>query len=172
MAQQANEIIPKSEVFVKNTIILNLVATLLLAGSVSLLLIIILPTNSRIQTPLLIIIWSILPLGWIVGSAALVLRERNTKYILGPQTLTIKNGSFFGSSTEALYRYDSMLSVESNQSFFGRKYNYGTIHITVPKLETANAVQLKAVDNPHEQAKRIKNAVITVSSHRNDSLVV
>lgn len=170
MIQQNDETILKSKVFIKNTIIVNLVGVLVLCAFVTLLLLAILPLGTRVERFLLISIWVTLPLFWAIGSAALLNRERKTKYTLGTQTLIVRKGSLLGSSTESMYRYDSMLSVESRQTRLGNKYNYGTIFITVPRLE--NAVQLKGIQNPHDYAKKIKEAVYTTSSNRSDSLVV
>lgn len=169
MAQQSDQTIPKSKLYIKNTVIANLIGVISLCTVVTLLLIAVLPFSSRIEKPLIISVWIFLPLFWLIGSAALVLREKSTKYTFSSQSLIVRHGTFLGSSTEAMYRYDSMLSVESRQTRFGNKYNYGTVYITVPRLE--NAVQLRGVENPHEQARKIKDEVYN-TSNRGDALVV
>lgn len=171
MAQQSDKLVKKSPMFIKNTVMVNLIFVVAVCTIATLLLIAILPFSAAIEVPLIISLWVFLPLFWVIGSAAFYVREKNTRYTFSEQSLVVRHGTFLGSSTEAMYRYDSMLSVESKQSRLGNKHNYGTISITVPRLE--NPVLLKGVEDPHEQARRIKDAVYTTSSNsRTDALVV
>lgn len=90
--------------------------------------------GSSVETAALLFLWLSLPLMLAVGSLGAVMRKRNTRYTLTENSLIVRYGNIFGSSKEVMYRYDSILSVESDQSKLGNIYGYGDVRIAVPRL--------------------------------------
>lgn len=69
---------------------------------------------------------------------------KNTQYFLTDTAIIIKRG--VNSSTENVYRFDSVVSATIQQSFMGKRGGYGDIILKVPSVE--GDVILKDIDQP------------------------
>lgn len=70
-------------------------------------------------------------------------------YILRHEGIVVSNGLGNFSRKQKLFLYESIISVSFNQNYFGKKYGYGNLHITIPKLD--QKLILKDVVEPDEQ---------------------
>lgn len=69
---------------------------------------------------------------------------KNTRYYLTDTAIIIQRG--INTSTEDVYRFDTVVSATIRQSFMGKKGGYGDIIMKVPSVE--GDVELKDIDQP------------------------
>jgi len=99
--------------------------------------------GSRILTFLIIM---------LIGSIAVLLaffRWRDDRYILTEDGILISSSLSLTQKKRKIFLYESILSVSSNQNYFGSKLGYGEIHVTIPKL--GEKLILKDIEDPEEQ---------------------
>lgn len=90
---------------------------------------------------------------------AIIIRNKmwkDTKYFLGQDAILVtRPRGFIGSGvTQDVYLYESILSLSFQQDYFGKKYGYGDINISIPKLK--ETLVLKSVVEPSQQLPHIK----------------
>lgn len=122
------------------------------------------PSQTGIGTLLLGLTWIGLPIVWLISAWLAYLRDKKKGYFLTDDALIVRGGGL-ASVHEELYRYDSMLAVSVNQGLVGKSGGYGTISITIPKLDTP--VVLRYVMNPEAQAMKLKARISGQGSRRN-----
>jgi uncharacterized membrane protein YdbT with pleckstrin-like domain len=84
----------------------------------------------------------------------LVLRWRNTQYVIMPDEIAIHQGILSAHTT--IHKINNIEAVEVNQSLLGKLFNYGTISFFSPSLNTR--VAISNVSNPQQYAGIIKQA--------------
>lgn len=104
----------------------------------------------NLQRILIIIIWTLLPLAWVVGALLENMRITKTKYILSDDALRKEKKGWFGSSTKQLYRYDAIDSVSSKSRGNGK---YGSVELV---YDQHNSLVLSGIENPDKYAGEIK----------------
>lgn len=107
-----------------------------------------------LQRMMMTILWIGMPTVWIVGALAMRINYLKTSYILTKGALVIRKAGWFGSGTESLYSYDTILSVNSNSRRYGA---YGSLEL---KLEQDMTVVLSGIVSPDEQARELKRRVV------------
>lgn len=88
----------------------------------------------------------------LIGSIAVLmayLKWRDDKYILTDEGIMISSSLSPTKKKHKIFLYESIISVSSNQNYFGSKLGYGEIHITIPKL--GEKLILKDIEEPDEQ---------------------
>lgn len=101
--------------------------------------------------------WVVVPLVWLVASIVTSRRWQKTSYVFGDDYLSINKASIFGGTNQRMYRYETMISLRTNQSFSGKRHGYGTIRIMMPRPE--HEVVIHYVPEPERQAVFIKNQI-------------
>jgi membrane protein YdbS with pleckstrin-like domain len=92
-------------------------------------------------------------LAWV----AILIRSKkwnNTKYLLGPDALMISRPDGLFGVVQDVYLYESILSISFKQDYFGKKYGYGDIDVTIPKLKST--LVLTSVVEPSTQLPFLK----------------
>lgn len=56
-------------------------------------------------------------------------------YTLRPEGIIVGSSVGVFGKKQKVYLYESVISASVNQGYFGNKYGYGDIHVTIPKLE-------------------------------------
>jgi len=112
----------------------------------------------RLAMTLIALTWVIVPLVWLVAWTVTSKKWHKTNYVLGDEYLTINKSSTFGTSKQRMYRYEAMISLRTEQSFAGRRHEYGTIRITMSKPE--HDIVLPYVPDPERQAVFLKNQIV------------
>lgn len=79
--------------------------------------------------------------------------QANT-YVLRDEGIVVTWGFGDLSRRQKLYLYESIISVSINQEYFGKKYHYGDIHVTIPKLD--RKLILKDISHPNQQMKALE----------------
>lgn len=87
---------------------------------------------------------------FLAGLAAMIYygRWQAHTYELRPEGIVVNTGFGNFSRKQKLYLYESIISVSFNQNYFGKKYGYGDVHITIPKLE--KKLVLEDVEKPDQ----------------------
>jgi uncharacterized membrane protein YdbT with pleckstrin-like domain len=148
-------------------IVIAWLLVLTMCGVISLALAVIMQNLPQSRNVLLLVVWTTLPLLWLIGSIKAYKGYKKGRYELKDDSLVVYKGGIFGTSSK-LYRYDSIVSVEVQQSYFGKKHNYGTLYITIPRLETV--LRLRDIDHPHAQAEKLK--AVSAKRTQTQSMVV
>jgi membrane protein YdbS with pleckstrin-like domain len=112
--------------------------------------------------------WILIIGGWVVATVRLWLNWNNKKYEITEDAFIVhgKAGNF--GKSQAIYRYESILSVKMTQGFLGKKYNYGDVRLTIPKLD--KDVIMNDIENPMEQLAMVQKR-INDKSKSNQSLI-
>lgn len=84
----------------------------------------------------------------IAGAATLIryIKWQSVHYLLSPEGIVVTDSVGMLGKKQKIYLYESIITASVNQNFFGRKYGYGDIHLTIPKLE--KKLMLKDLDQP------------------------
>lgn len=98
---------------------------------------------SRILTFLIVI--------FIAGFALMIAYSRwlGTHYDLTPEGIVVATGFGNFANKRKIFLYESIISASFNQNYFGKKYGYGDMHITIPKLE--QKLILKDIEDPGDK---------------------
>lgn len=85
----------------------------------------------------------------------------NTKYFLQSNNVLViaQKKAVLRSYSEDVIRLDTVLASGVSQSFLGRKFGYGDITLTIPKLNDTKSIVIKSIDKPVDQLTRIQEAV-------------
>jgi membrane protein YdbS with pleckstrin-like domain len=138
MLQQ--DIIKKSSVALRVRIISSLIVVLLLVG-----LVVVAanqlsqwaPVSARIiktaVTAFLFILWAIV-------SIQQMLRWQSKQYLIDDNSIRITKSTGLLSSGTVVYRFESIISVRVSQGWLAKRYGYGTVHFTIPKLDKEEAI--------------------------------
>lgn len=108
---------------------------------------------SRILTFLIVI--------FIAGFFLMIMygRWKGTHYDLTPEGIVVATGFGDFANKRKIFLYESIITASFNQNYFGKKYGYGDLHVTIPKLE--KTLVLKDIDDPSSKLpylqKHIKN---------------
>jgi hypothetical protein len=117
----------------------------------------------RVAATLIALTWIVVPITWLIASAMTSRKWRKTSYVLSEDYLVVNKSSTFGGKKQRMYRYEAMISLRTEQSFGGKRHDYGTIHITMPRPE--HEIVLPYVPDPERQAVFLKNQISSRRLH-------
>ena len=155
-------IIPQSEKAMNYRLIVAGIMTLLVCLLVTLLFNTALGFGTNIEKFIVRTLWFSAIIMYAIAVLLDFSTRKKSKYVLDPDSLVVYKNRVFGMS-KVMYRYDSMLAVEVNQSGLGSAMSAGSIVIKIAKLD--NDIVLQQVLNPEKQAQRIKDAIVKHSPH-------
>lgn len=134
---------------------------------ISIVFIVLLNSRSNFVGYTLLLMWILLPGFWVIGSLLAYKRSLKNYYVAQKDNLMVVRSKLGGTGTE-YYRYDSMITISFQQSFFGKKYSYGDIIINIPRLD--KKIILQNILNPAEQTNRLKN-IASKKTNNTQSLI-
>lgn len=96
---------------------------------------------------------------FMIGFAAMIyyIKWQSIEYLLGPEAILVTTSVGAVGKKQKVYLYESIISASFNQNIFGRKYGYGDMHITIPKLD--QKLILKDVDRPGAQLPFLQDRI-------------
>ena len=94
---------------------------------------------------------------WLLGLLVTAKGHSSKKYVLTSQALSVRKEGWLGKASERLFRYDTIMSVNTISRAHGA---YGTIELV---LDQQPSVLLTGVLLPEEHARRIKQVVMEKS---------
>lgn len=95
--------------------------------------------------------------GWIVSSLKLWLNWNSKKYEITKDAFIVHGKSGKWGSSQAIYRYESIISIKMTQGFWGKKYNYGDVHLNIPKLD--KELVMYDIERPIEQLQEVQKRI-------------
>lgn len=117
-----------------------------------------------------ILAWAILLVAW--GCASLYSwHSWHKKFyeITHDAVIAYSDGLWKTDSTQTIYRYESIISIRLTQSFWGKRYGYGDIRLTIPKID--KEVILSDIKHPQQQLSDIRSYMQGRSSATTASLI-
>ncbi len=79
------------------------------------------------------------------------------RYEIAKDALIIHAKAGRWGSSQTIYRYESIISLKMTQGFLGKRYGYGDVHITIPKLE--GDVIMNDIERPLEQLQEVQKRI-------------
>lgn len=101
-----------------------------------------------------LVTWVLLLAAWAIGSLKLWFDWNFKRYEIAADALIVHAKAGSWGSSQTIYRYESIISVRMTQGFFGKRYGYGDVYITIPKIQ--NSIVLNDVEDPLNQMMEIQ----------------
>lgn len=113
--------------------------------------------------------WVVLVGGWVVTSLKLWSAWKIKRYEVTPDAIIVHAKAGQWGSTQTHYRYESIISIKMSQGYWGKKYNFGDVRMTIPKLD--NDVVMNDIENPMEQLAEIQKRMGERSSGSHNLII-
>ena len=104
-----------------------------------------------------VLIWIMLLLGWGVTSVKLWFDWNVKRYEIAKDALIIHSKAGNWGTSKAIYRYESIISLKMTQGVMGKRFGYGDVHISIPKIE--HDVVMNDIDHPVDQLSELQNRI-------------
>lgn len=101
------------------------------------------------------LVWVALIGIWSVMSLKLWFDWSVKRYEIGRDALLVHAKAGRMGTTQTVYRYESIISIRMAQGFWGKRFGYGDVRITIPKLD--GEIVLNDIENPTEQLLHLQN---------------
>lgn len=96
-----------------------------------------------------VLAWFMIVGGWAITSLKQWGSWKGNRYEIGPEAIKVYFKAGMWGSSQVLYRYESIISVRMVQGFWGKRFGFGDVYITIPKLE--KDVILRDITDPAKQ---------------------
>lgn len=103
--------------------------------------------------------------GWAVSSLKLYLDWNAKRYEITDDAFIVHGKAGRWGSSKAIYRYDSIISVKMTQGYWGKKYDYGNVRLTIPKLD--KDIVMYDIEHPLDQLAAVQKQIDKKSSSSN-----
>lgn len=121
----------------------------------TLLLLYLLSWTTRTENTIIWIVWLLLVGLWLVQSLLELIDWKERKYEIDAESIRITKPIGLLRTTIVVYRYESIISVKMSQGFWAKRFGYGSVYFSIPKLEKEEA--LRGIDHPEVQLQRIQS---------------
>lgn len=101
--------------------------------------------------------WILFLGGWGFISFKHWLGWKAVRYEISQHALIVHAKAGFMGEAQQVYRYDSIISMRFFQGFWGRKFDYGDIYLSIPKVE--QEIRLSDIEQPHTQIQDIQKYI-------------
>lgn len=91
---------------------------------------------------------------WLLGSTKLWFDWHIKRYEIAADALIVYAKAGKLGKSQTVYRYESMISIRTSQNFLGKRFGYGDVFITIPKLD--KEVVMNDIENPFEQLAEVQ----------------
>jgi hypothetical protein len=92
--------------------------------------------------------------GWAITSLKLWLDWKVKLYEITKDALIVHAKAGKWGSSQTIYRYESIISIRMSQGFWGKRYNFGDVFITIPKID--KEVVMNDIQDPLEQLTEVQ----------------
>ena len=123
----------------------------------------------NLERMIVVLSWIVVAITWCVSSWMSWRKWRAERYEVDQDSINVyqKNGKF--GQSKAIYRYESIISARMVQGYWGKKYNYGDIYLTIPKLD--REIVLRDVENPDQPMAKVQQVVSSQASGKSNALI-
>ena len=101
-----------------------------------------------------LLLWFFIFGGWAFTSLKSWLSWKAQFYEIGPESLVVHVKAGMWGSAQTMYRYESFISTRMVQGFWGKRFGFGDVYISIPKME--NGVILRDIADPTVQLSGIQ----------------
>lgn len=116
----------------------------------------------------IVIVWLVFIGAWALGTAKLWFNWQVKRYEIGKDALIVHSKAGKFGKSQAIYRYESIISMRMTQGLLGKRFGYGDVLLSIPKLD--KEVVMSDIDHPAEQLAEVQRRLAERSiSH--DALV-
>jgi membrane protein YdbS with pleckstrin-like domain len=98
--------------------------------------------------------WILLLLTWAFMSVKLWFAWNIKRYEIAKDALIVHAKAGKLGTSQTIYRYESIISLRMTQGFLGKRFGYGDVRISIPKLD--NEVVMNDIENPVEQLAEVQ----------------
>lgn len=106
---------------------------------------------------LVFITWILFIIAWGMQAFKAWSGWKAIRYEIGEEALVIHAGAGMFGSVQNLYRYESIISIRMVQGYWGKKFGFGDIYLTIPKID--NEVILRDIENPQQQILDLQTSI-------------
>ena len=115
-----------------------------------------------------LLVWLLFIGAWALGAAKLWFNWQVKRYEIGKDALIVHSKAGKFGKSQAIYRYESIISMRMTQGLLGKRFGYGDVLLSIPKLD--KEVVMSDIDHPAEQLAEVQQRLAERSiSH--DALV-
>ena len=104
-----------------------------------------------------VFIWIVLLAGWGITSIKLWFDWNVKRYEIAKDALIIHAKAGNWGTSKSIYRYESIISLKMTQGVMGKRFGYGDVHISIPKIE--HDVVMNDIDHPVDQLSELQNRI-------------
>ncbi len=112
------------------------------------------PNQGRL---LITLIWIFFIGGWSFTALKLWMDWNVKRYEIAKDAFIVHAKAGKWGSSQTIYRYESIISLKMTQGILGKRYGFGDVHITIPKLD--GEVVMNDIDHPLEQLKEVQRRI-------------
>jgi hypothetical protein len=109
------------------------------------------PTEGKLS---ILLLWIFIVGGWSIAALKLWFSWRAQFYEIGTESLIVHVKAGMWGTAQTIYRYESFISIRMVQGYWGKRFGFGDVYITIPKME--NDVVLRDVVDPAGQLSGIQ----------------
>jgi uncharacterized membrane protein YdbT with pleckstrin-like domain len=146
--------IKKSSKAIQFSILGSLLVVVVLCLFAMLILAIFLSWAPNVEQFMTTIAWVVLLSGWLFASTMQLINWKAKSYEVDAESIRLTKSAGLFKSTKVVYRYESIISVRMDQGFWGKKFGYGNIYFSIPKLDKEEV--LKGIENPSLQLEELQ----------------
>ncbi len=106
---------------------------------------------------LITLIWIFFIGGWGFTALKLWMDWNVKRYEIAKDAFIVHAKAGRWGASQTIYRYESIISLKMTQGFLGKRYGYGDVHITIPKLD--GEVIMNDIDHPLEQLQEVQKRI-------------
>jgi hypothetical protein len=150
-------LIKRSSKGLKAQIIISGVATILIALAATWLIAKLFGWTPNEGTILKTLTWVFLVGAWIVTSLRLWASWRIKRYEVAKDALIVHAKAGKWGSSQTIYRYESIISLRMTQGFLGKRFGYGDVRLTIPKLD--GEVVMNDIEDPLVQLEEVQKRI-------------
>lgn len=112
------------------------------------------PNQGRV---LIALIWILFIGAWGFSALKLWKDWSIKRYEIAKDALIVHAKAGKWGSSQTIYRYESIISLKMTQGFLGKRYDFGDVHISIPKLD--GEVIMNDIDHPLEQLQEVQKRI-------------
>ena len=100
------------------------------------------------------IAWIVIIGGWAITALRMWFSWKAKRYEINKDAIIVYASAGKWGSSQTLYRYESIISLRMTQGFWGKRFGYGDVRITIPKID--QEVILYDIEEPAKQLAELQ----------------
>jgi hypothetical protein len=101
--------------------------------------------------------WVFLLGAWVITALRLWSTWRIKRYEVAKDALIVHAKAGKWGSSQTIYRYESIISLRMTQGFLGKRFGYGDVRLTIPKLD--GEVVMNDIEDPLVQLEEVQKRI-------------